>query len=67
MRNNYANASKMQIAMQSDDLNNKDVQAYNDDEYQKEIRYFEESLSIMPNNDDALKILNYATLKLAIA
>jgi tetratricopeptide (TPR) repeat protein len=48
---------KMQIAMQSDDLNNKGAHAYNDDEYQKAIRYFEQALSIMPNNDDALKNL----------
>jgi tetratricopeptide (TPR) repeat protein len=48
---------KMLIAMQSDDLNNKGANAYNDDECQKAIGYFEQALSIMPNNDDALQNL----------
>jgi tetratricopeptide (TPR) repeat protein len=48
---------KMQIAMQSDALNNKGAHAYNDDDYQNAIKYFEQALAIMPNNDDALKNL----------
>jgi Tfp pilus assembly protein PilF len=48
---------KMQIAMQSDLLNNKGAHAYNDDDYQNAIKYFEQALAIMPNNDDALKNL----------
>ncbi len=48
---------KMQIAMQSDSLNNKGAHAYNDDDYHNAIKYFEQALVIMPNNDDALKNL----------
>lgn len=48
---------KMQIAIQSDLLNNKGANAYNDDDYDNAIKYFEQALALMPNNDDALKNL----------
>lgn len=48
---------KMLIAIQSDELNNKGAHAYNDDDFEKAIRCFEQALAIMPNNDDALKNL----------
>lgn len=48
---------KMQIATQSDDINNRGTAAYRNDDYSTAIKYFEQALSIMPNNDDALKNL----------
>jgi tetratricopeptide (TPR) repeat protein len=48
---------KMQIAMQSDMINNRGADAYENDDYSTAIKYFEQALSIMPNNDDALKNL----------
>jgi tetratricopeptide (TPR) repeat protein len=48
---------KMQIARQSDALNNKGAHAYNADDFQNAIKYFEQALALMPNNDDALKNL----------
>lgn len=48
---------KMLIAMQSDNLNNQGVYAYNGGDIHGAIRFYEQALSIMPNNDDALKNL----------
>ncbi len=48
---------KMQIAMQSDAVNNNGADAYNDDNIEVAISYFEQALKLMPNNDDALKNL----------
>lgn len=48
---------KMQIAMQSDMINNKGANAYNQGDIQMAISYFEQALKLMPNNDDALKNL----------
>jgi tetratricopeptide (TPR) repeat protein len=48
---------QIKIAMQSDALNNKGARAYNDKDYQNAIKFFEQALAIMPNNDDALKNL----------
>jgi tetratricopeptide (TPR) repeat protein len=50
---------KIKIAMLSDALNNKGAHAYNDDDYQNAIKYFEQALAVMPNNDDALKNLKF--------
>ncbi|MDI3321990.1 tetratricopeptide repeat protein [Pinibacter soli] len=48
---------KMMIAAQSDKLNNQGVNAYNNDDIANAIRFYEQALTIMPNNDDALKNL----------
>lgn len=48
---------KMQIAMQSDVINNRGADAYENDDYSTAIKYFEQALALMPNNDDALKNL----------
>lgn len=48
---------KMLIAMQSDNINNQGVYAYNDGDIQGAIRFYEQALALMPNNDDALKNL----------
>lgn len=55
---------KMQIAMQSDTINNKGANAYNGGNLEMAITYFEEALKLMPNNDDALKNLRlcYSTV-----
>lgn len=45
---------KMRIAVQSDNLNNQGVDAYNDDDVLGAIRYYEQAIAVMPNNDDAL-------------
>lgn len=50
-------SEKMQIAMQSDTVNNLGVNAYNNDDLSNAIKYFEQALALMPNNDDALKNL----------
>lgn len=48
---------KMQIAMQSDSLNNLGAGLYKEGNLEGAIAYFEQALSLMPNNDDALKNL----------
>ena len=48
---------KMMIAMQSDNINNQGANAYENGDLQGAIRYFEQALKLMPNNDDALKNL----------
>lgn len=48
---------KMQIARQSDFINNLGADAYDNNDYLNAIKYFEQALVIMPNNDDALKNL----------
>lgn len=48
---------KMQIAMQSDEINNRGANAHRNDDLSNAIKYFEQALTIMPNNDDALKNL----------
>lgn len=48
---------KMQIARQSDAINNKGVHAYNADNINFAIAHYEEALKLMPNNDDALENL----------
>lgn len=48
---------KVQIAIKSDALCLEGVFAYNNDDYQNAIQYFEQAIEIMPNNDDALKNL----------
>jgi len=45
---------KMSIAIKSDKLNNKGAVAYNEDDYENAINYFEQAIRMMPNNDDAL-------------
>lgn len=55
---------KMMIAMQSDNLNNQGVYAYRDGDIAKAIHYYEQALSIMPNNDDALKNLRVCYSKI---
>jgi tetratricopeptide (TPR) repeat protein len=48
---------KVSAAIQTDNINNKDAAAYNNDDLMGAIKYFEQALLIMPNNDDALKNL----------
>jgi len=48
---------KMLISMQTDTANNRGAESYNNGDLLNAIKYFEEALSIMPNNDDALKNL----------
>jgi tetratricopeptide (TPR) repeat protein len=48
---------KIQIAMQSDNINNQGVSAYNEGDILGAIKYYEKAISIMPNNDDALENL----------
>jgi hypothetical protein len=48
---------KMQIAMLSDNYNNKGAHAYNNDDMLTALHYFEQALSVMPINDDALQNL----------
>lgn len=55
---------KIQIAMQSDNINNLGVKSYYDGDLIKAIRYYEQALTIMPNNDDALKNLRLCYSKL---
>ena len=46
---------KIIIAMQTDNITNQGVDAYNSGNIQEAIRLYEQVLTIMPNNDDALK------------
>lgn len=55
---------KMQIAMQSDGINNKGANAYNEGDFIGAIKYFEQALKVMPNNDDALKNLKVCYTKI---
>ena len=55
---------KMSVAMQSDNLNNQGVYAYWDGDISKAIKSYEQALSIMPNNDDALKNLKVCYSKI---
>jgi tetratricopeptide (TPR) repeat protein len=55
---------KMQIALQSDTINNKGAVAYNNDNVSGAIKYFEQALTVMPNNDDALKNLKMCYLEI---
>jgi tetratricopeptide (TPR) repeat protein len=48
---------KMDIAFKSDGLNNIAASFYEDGDIEKAIKFFEQALLIMPNNDDALKNL----------
>lgn len=48
---------KIIIAMQTDNITNQGVDAYNSGNIQEAIRLYEQVLTIMPNNDDALKNL----------
>jgi tetratricopeptide (TPR) repeat protein len=48
---------KFQIAIKTDALNNMGATAYNDDDVDEAIKFFEQALLVMPNNDDALKNL----------
>lgn len=45
---------KVKIAMESDAINNRGVVAYKAEDYPTAIKNFEQALSLMPNNDDAL-------------
>lgn len=45
------------IATESDNLNNKGVDAYEEGDILRAISFYEKALKIMPNNDDALKNL----------
>jgi len=58
-------SEKLQIARQSDALNNKGFYAYKDDDIKNAINYFEQALVIMPNNDDALKNLKICYSEIA--
>lgn len=55
---------KMQIAMQSDAVNNRGAVAYNNGDIMGAIKHFEQALQIMPNNDDALKNLRLCYSKI---
>ncbi len=55
---------KMRIAMQSDILNNKGADAYEIDDINTAIEYFDKALKLMPNNDDALKNLRLCYSKI---
>lgn len=48
---------KMSIASQSDNVNNRGAEAYKNGDLLSAIKYFEQALTLMPNNDDALKNL----------
>ncbi|WP_051224557.1 tetratricopeptide repeat protein [Flavobacterium tegetincola] len=48
---------KMQIAGQSDEVNNRGANAYRNDDITSAISFFEQAIKLMPNNDDALKNL----------
>lgn len=55
---------KVQIAMKSDAINNRGAESYNNGDLNGAIRYFEQALSLMPNNDDALKNLKICYSKI---
>lgn len=55
---------KMLIAMQSDNLNNQGVYAYEAGDILGAIRFYEQALGLMPNNDDALKNLRICYTKI---
>lgn len=55
---------RMTIAMQSDNINNQGVYAFKDDDIAEAIKYFEQALVIMPNNDDALNNLRICYTKI---
>lgn len=55
---------KISIAMQTDTANNQGVLAYNNGDLHLAIQCYEKALSIMPNNDDALKNLRICYSKI---
>lgn len=55
---------KMQIAIQTDNLNNRGVDSYEAGDLLSAIKYYEQALSVMPINDDALKNLRVCYSKL---
>ena len=55
---------KMQIAIQTDSLNNQGADSYGDGDLMSAIKYFEQALHFMPNNDDALKNLKLCYSKI---
>ncbi len=55
---------KMQIAIQSDAINNQGAQSYREGNFKVAIIYFEQALKLMPNNDDALKNLRLCYSKI---
>jgi len=55
---------KMSIAIQSDNLVNIGVAAFKKDDIMEAIRFYEQALEIMPNNDDALKNLKICYSKI---
>ena len=59
-----SNEEKFSIAFQTDAANNKGVVAFNNGNIALAIKYYEEALSIMPNNDDALKNLRVCYSKI---
>ncbi len=52
--NSMSMTDKMQIAMQTDTMNNKGAEAYRSGDIGSATQYFEQALKIMPINDDAL-------------
>jgi len=55
---------KRMIALQSDNVNNRGVEAYNIGDLRSAIVYFEKALKLMPNNDDALNNLKLCYSKI---
>ena len=55
---------KILIASQTDTVNNRGVEAYNNGDIRDAIIYFVQALRIMPNNDDALKNLKLCYTKI---
>jgi tetratricopeptide (TPR) repeat protein len=54
---NMSIQEKMEIAKQSDVINNRGADAYDINDLIGAVKYFEQALTLMPNNDDALKNL----------
>jgi tetratricopeptide (TPR) repeat protein len=52
--NSMPMSDKMQIAMQTDTINNRGAEAFKNGDTEFAIENFEQALKIMPNNDDAL-------------
>jgi tetratricopeptide (TPR) repeat protein len=55
---------KIQIAIQTDALNNQGVDSYEAGDLMGAIRYYEQALAVMPINDDALKNLRVCYSKI---